>query len=478
MEIIRLCCDQLPGVAMLGTGAAGIRREYVAHAQQFVGLLKGNMDRRACSRAFHTLLDSEAGRKIREHDGGDLLTALQRGPLGRMLYTYRLKPREGGATSVFVTVDGMREIMNGLPNADDAVKDKLKDIFADYMNYAGAVNAVPLSFAQASPEQCAQDDADEGIEEISTEGCAMVVTQKMWYDARVSSFESAAEKRVLEAQLQAKDYVIAAKESVKVAEVAKEKAEKELAQKETMSVKEFAQKEMLNMKESAAKDIQIAKLQMQLELAEEKAKLRVEFETNRLERGDKRDKVQRVGQLKMHPRDTIFAKLTSASWSNDDASVNSFSKLNSSDTVLPWEPITVMPQLTVRFAGSAVESYLPGSDFKHRVFGFCFRGPAISEHALQKLEFIKEAYGVEVGGVHYVCMICFKRFGQPLSNASTLPYAFGLLPCTILADLIPGRDFHLTCYMATVKTDDPVLEMLKRPSMDKWFWHSSARRDF
>jgi hypothetical protein len=427
------------------------------------------MDRRASSRAFHAFLDSEAGQKIREHDGGDLLTAMQKGPVGKMMYTYHLKPREGGRPSVFVKVDGMREIMNGLPNADEAVKHKLKDIFADYLNQTGASNSVPLSFAQASPEQCAKDDADEGIEEISTEGCvhgndtAIVVTPKMWYEVRVSSFESAAEKRVLQAQLQAKDFMIAANEFVKVAEVAKERVEKELAQKE-----------MLNVKESAAKDIQIAKLQMQLELVEEKAKLRAEFETDRLERGDRRDKVQRVGQLKMHQRDTIFAKLTSAFWSNDDASVNSFSKLNSSHNVLLWEPITVMPQLTVRFAAGVEENYIHGSDFKHRVFGFCFKGPAISERALQKLDLIKEAYGVEVGGVHYVCVVFFKRFGQLLSTASTLPYAFGLLPCTIMADLIPGSDYHLTCYRATVNTNDPVLEMLKRPSKDKWFWHSTA----
>jgi hypothetical protein len=473
MEVIRLCCDQLPGVAMLGIGGgAGTHREYIAHAQQFVGLLKGNMDKRASSRAFHALLDSEVGRKIRENDGGDLLTSMQKGPLGKLMYAYRLKLRGGGSPSVFVTVDGMREIMNGLPNADEAVKHKLKEIFADYLNQTGASGSVPLSFAQATPEQCAKDDADEGIEEISTEGCApgndtaMVVTQKMWYDVRVSSYEYAADKRVLVAQLQAKDYVIAANESVKVAEIAKERVEKELAQKEIMSVKE-----------SAAKDIQIAKLQMQLELAEEKAKLRAEFETDRLERGDKRDKVQRVNQMKMHPRDAIFSKLISASWSNDDASVNSFCKLNSSDNVLLWEPITVMPQLTVRFAADAEENNVPGSEFKHRVFGFCFRGPAISERVLQKLDFFKEAYGVEVSGVHYVCVICFKRFGQRLSDASTLPYAFGLLPCTIMADLVPGCDYHLAVYRAAINTDDPVLAMLKRPSMDKWFWHSAARKD-
>jgi hypothetical protein len=367
----------------------------------------------------------------------------------------------------------MRLIMEGLPNANITVKNKLLEIFAEFLIQSSG--SMPLSFEQATPEQCAKDDADEEMEEIVSEGCAQgsgtttLITQQMWFDVRFSSLSSIsqAEKRMLEAQMQAKDsvisakdYMIAASESVKAAEVAKERAEKELAQKELVSVKE-----------SAAKDIQIAKLQMQLELAAEKAKLQAEFESDRPERGEKRDKVPRVSQLKMHQRDTMFAKLVSSFWSNDDVNVNSFSKMNISDTVYPWEPITLMPQLTVRSAVGAEEK------IHFRSFGFCFRGPAVSRHMLEKWDFIKEAYGVEEAGVHYVCVVFFKGHGRLLSSASTLPYAFGLMPCTIAADLIPGRDYHLTSYKAGVSTDDPVLEMLKRPSMNKWFWHSSARKE-
>ena len=80
---------------------------------------------------------------------------------------------------------------------------------------------------------------------------------------------------------------------------------------------------------------------------------------------------------------------------------------------------------------------------------------------------------MEVDGVHYVCVVLFKRFAQQISNSTTLPYAFGLLPCTLMVDLIPCRDYHLTLYKAGIRTDDPVLVMLKRPSNDKWCWHSS-----
>ena len=491
-------------------------RKYFAHAHQFVGLL-GIMDKRASSQAFRTLLasNSEAGRKIREHNGGDLITAIQEGPLqeGMMMYTHRLIHCRG-SPSVFVTLDGMREIMNELPDANEVVKNKLKKIFADYLNHqpntttttGGPVS--PFSFTQATPEQCAKDDADEVIEEIatSTEGCVpgnestttVVVTQRMWYDVRVSSYESAADKRVLEAQLRAN-------ESVKVAEIAKERAEKELAVRERDSViaanesmkvadvakeraeKERAQMEIACVKESAAKDIQIVKLQMKLELAEAKAKFRTDLivsETDRLQRGERRDKVQRLGRTKMHSRDTIFAKLVSESWSNDeDSGVNIFSLLKSNDDdddgVTPSGAFTPIPQLTIRYLAGAEGPGASSSSItmKHRSFGFCFRGQAISENTLQKNGLIKEAYGVEYEGVQYLIAVCFKRVGLRLDMVSTMPYAMGLLHHTIMVDLIPGRDYHLAVYKTANETDDPVLEMLKRPSIEKWFWHSAGTKD-
>jgi len=156
MVVVRLSCEQLPGVTILGIGGDGpdgMPREYLAHAQQFLGLLKGNMDKRFCSRAFLALLDSDAGRNIRENNGGDLLTAVQEGTLGRMAYKYRLKPREGGSLSVFVTLDGMQEIMNGLLAANEAVKHNLKEILSKSVNsnhpQAGAGGSVPPLFTIA-----------------------------------------------------------------------------------------------------------------------------------------------------------------------------------------------------------------------------------------------------------------------------------------------------------------------------------------
>ena len=112
-----------------------------------------------------------------------------------------------------------------------------------------------------------------------------------------------------------------------------------------------------------------------------------------------------------------------------------------------------------------------------RFFGFCYSGPPISENTLQKNKFIKEVYGVQVDGLHYVCFVLFKRSSIPGISVPTAPYAYGLLPSTIMADLIPGRDYRIAVYNTCVSNDDPVLEMLKRPSMDKWFWHSSGKKE-
>ena len=240
-----------------------------------------------------------------------------------------------------------------------------------------------------------------------------------------------------------------------------------------------------SVKESAAKDIQIARLEMQLEMAEERAKLRAEFfETNNSNDGRRHssNKFQRFAQIKMHPKDALFSSLISVSWSNEednDTGVNSFVRLKinnniDDDGLVVWEPISVMPQLTVRCSSfPSTCPFFPAPDYKHRVFGFCFRGPAVSLYSLRTSGFIKEAYGVQSDGVHYVIVVLFYRNSLMLSAASTMPYALGLMPCTVMAEVIPGTDYHLTAYMANFGTDDAVLEMLKRPSEAKWFYHSS-----
>ena len=491
MEVNRLHCEQLPGVAILGTGGwgTGMRREHLIHAHQFTGLLKRNMDRRSSSKVFHAFLASDDGKTIRESDGGDLLNAMQNLPpraLKSMMYTYRLKKHGGGFSSVFVTLDGAKEIMNKLPFADETVKNRLKEVFAGYLNPYSTGGL--LSFVEATPEQCAQDglDDDEMTADAnhdttttpaggswvssgednggrSSTTTTAVIPQYMWRDL----YESTATQRVLRARLEAEMEKARAVSSVRTMEV------------------EMAKKELTCFKESAAKDLQIAKLQMQLELAEAKEKLRTEFEQKgRPERDQQRDKVQRrvAGTLRMHARDTVFSRLVSVFWNNNDKNrgettgVNNFIRLTTSSSNhggRSQEEEEPMPRLLVNCEKIAGVS----ENFLHRSFGFCYKGqPMISEETLQRSkQHIKEVYGVEGDdGVQYVCVVLFKCSGMQLSNASTLPYALGLLPTIVLAEKIQGRGYHLAVYKAGIETDDPVLAMLKRPSPDKWFWHSAA----
>lgn len=109
---------------------------------------------------------------------------------------------------------------------------------------------------------------------------------------------------------------------------------------------------------------------------------------------------------------------------------------------------------------------------KYRSFGFCYRGaPVVTRRTLEKSGHIKEAYGVEVGGVHYVCLIFFQGYQHRLASAGKIPYLYGVLPAAVVPDLIGGSDCHVSIYMAGVRTTDPILAMLKRPSDVKWRWH-------
>lgn len=178
-----------------------------------------------------------------------------------------------------------------------------------------------------------------------------------------------------------------------------------------------------------------------------------------------------VACLKMHTRDSYFSLLVSVVWPNCLRGVNYFTRLQNNTFYSGWEPITVMPRLTPRIFTNARES----GTAKPRSFGFCFRGPAISIAHLRITGHIKEAYGETVDGLHYVCLVFFKRHSPGPELIPILPYAFGLIPATIQVELIPGRDYHLAAYMAGFPASDPVLDMIKRPSTSKWFWHSQLR---
>lgn len=158
MEIVRLRCEQLPGVSVLGVGT-GSSKIYLVHAHQFVGLLKGRMERTGVYRAFNAFLNSAVGAVLKGSDGGELASAVRNGVLDRAMYSHCSHKYGSGGLSRFVTLDGAKELLEKLPGANAAVKSRLKDVF-------DSVSASFLSFSQATAEQCAKDDEEEVIEEI------------------------------------------------------------------------------------------------------------------------------------------------------------------------------------------------------------------------------------------------------------------------------------------------------------------------
>lgn len=113
-------------------------------------------------------------------------------------------------------------------------------------------------------------------------------------------------------------------------------------------------------------------------------------------------------------------------------------------------------------------------DAKFRIFGFCYKGgSAPTPSILEKSGQIKEAYGVEKDGVHYVCVVLFRICQRRVCAFGILPYVLGLIPAEVKPEWISGSEHHVSVYRVKVEISDPVLEMLKRPSDVKWRWHSA-----
>jgi hypothetical protein len=291
MEIVRLRCEQLPGVSVLGVGT-GSSKVYLVHAHQFVGLLKGSMERTGVYRAFNAFLNSAVGAALKSSDGGELALAVRNGVLDRAMYSHRSHKYGSGGLSRFVTLDGAKEILEKLPDANAAVKSRLKDVF-------DSVSASFLTFSQATAEQCAKDDEEEVIEEIFDNSgfhgnfaVSSVPPERTWVETRLIYYRSMADRQIMEERLKAKDLAAAVleeklkvKEAEKVAD--KEQSEKEKALLENAHLKEKAatdaeknmeksdkEKALLeneHLKEKVAyevkmKDLELANLRMQLEL--------------------------------------------------------------------------------------------------------------------------------------------------------------------------------------------------------------------
>jgi hypothetical protein len=229
-------------------------------------LLKGGMERRAASRLVTVFLNSVDGQAMKESHGGDLVSAMEKGMLDKMMYSYL---RRGGSSSHFVNLNGMKVLVSGIYDVDEDVKARMNEWF-DGVHH--------LSFLKLTPEQ-ADNDEEDGVEEVFDNGGfygaavsngVSTISEKMWYDARVDLFRSSADKKILEERLKTKDAQNAMEKAQLTCEHVKESSAKDIAMEKEKAEKEKALLENEHLNEKAAyearmKELELANLRMQLE---------------------------------------------------------------------------------------------------------------------------------------------------------------------------------------------------------------------
>lgn len=213
--------------------------------------------------------------------------------------------------------------------------------------------------------------------------------------------------------------------------------------------------------------------------AHENARLREQV--GRLERDQEMDKVRRLGfaagpELKSSfgSKDHVLPKLTSSVYPNNRGT-HLFIQL-------PWgEPEIgrcILEQHVRMVARPADNGGVLRGDY--RIFGFCHepvegRLWAIAGATLAQGGHIKEAYGVETGGVCYVLLVTYLEYALPLRSAMVLP--FSLLPPGTRMLPIPGLEHHITAFVPGIQSSDPLLAMIKDSSLSgRWGWMNSAAR--
>jgi hypothetical protein len=72
---------------------------------------------------------SETGNKMK--DGGSIKEAYLAGPLTSTMYTHHIGPNGGGHPSLFLTLDGVREIVKTLPNQDEDAQRNFSKVFEE-----------------------------------------------------------------------------------------------------------------------------------------------------------------------------------------------------------------------------------------------------------------------------------------------------------------------------------------------------------
>ena len=309
----RLQCVQLPGVHVLCISGGSAEMQYLAHAQQLIGLLLRKASNGAANDAMHAFFKSDAGRSM-EH-GGDLVTAFCRGTsLSAKIYTHHLGTSK---PSYFVTMEGVQTLLDTLPNQDESARQRLLSLLQDHL--LDQSNAF-----QPATDEVDDEDDNHGALALIRQGC---VPMNVFVDCLQR--QGAAEKQCAEEKL---------KSAMDIAKLQSE------------------HKDDLMKLQLQLKDEQIAKERMQFEVERKQW----ELERVRLERDGGVKKQAKVSEetgvtskpKKLDDARCIFSHLVSSAWPNSVAGVNHFMDLISTDESVSGGPIDMLlaPRMQVRMA--------------------------------------------------------------------------------------------------------------------------------
>lgn len=203
VEIRKLSCDAIPNVLILET--TGMYAQYLFHAEQSFRYLLQKKHRQVSSSVMLSFFKTDAGKQMK--NGGDLRTACLIGPLKSAIYTHHSTSDGRGRRSYFLTVGGLKELMDVLPDQDPIAKQKVIDCLEQCDG--GSVSSSHVSETGGGVGIC--DDEDGIFDEIFTSGCggaasnANAVNQNELTDVRLSMYQAFADNAVLKSRIQIKE---------------------------------------------------------------------------------------------------------------------------------------------------------------------------------------------------------------------------------------------------------------------------------
>ncbi len=252
---------------------------YFAHIQQFVSFLRGGIDRHAASRVLNAFLNSVDGRAIKESHGGYLISAMEKGSLDKMMYAYSCR---GGSPSQFVNLDGMKALVEGIPDVGEDVKTRMNELWEGYHHFL---------VSKLTPEQCSKEDNEVEMEEVCTSGAGgrysgdvmlceqtTVVSWKELNELKVSVIQSEAERKYLLGRLDLEEERKRLCQASKATEIELAVAKEHVVRVEAIAKEQLAwEKERSDRAEAAAKE-QVEREKERAALAEAVTKERFERE--------------------------------------------------------------------------------------------------------------------------------------------------------------------------------------------------------